>query len=263
MKLGRNEYFKLTRPTGWDFYSGKTINYREALGRKVKAPRFEGELALCGPGVLHASKKPLDCFQGSRIPCSLFIIQGKPVLKSDSKCGFKELKVNREVPANKFAGIFAFNYEGAVTPLDPRKITPPTIDDRILKELSVWASVRASVGDSVWASVRASVWDSVRASVWDSVGASVWDSVRASVWDIEAAYLGTLFPTVKVWKYTDKLKVAGYPFQSCINLLKQGLIPAYHQKKKEWFLLGGPNLAILKTKFLEELRKYDKEAAAT
>jgi hypothetical protein len=53
----------------------------------------------------------------------------------------------------------------------------------MLKETSVWASVRASVRDSV----RASVWDSVRASVWDSVWASVRasvvDSVRASVWD--------------------------------------------------------------------------------
>ena len=90
-------------------------------------------------------------------------------------------------------------------------------------------------GDSVWASVWASVWDSVRDSVRASVRDSVWDSIRDSVY----AYLGTLFPEVKTWKYTDKikgLKKGEYPFQSSIELLHRGFIAATDEK--EWFLLN-------------------------
>jgi len=31
-------YYKLARPDGWDFYTGKTINYREGIGKIVNAP---------------------------------------------------------------------------------------------------------------------------------------------------------------------------------------------------------------------------------
>ena len=87
---------------------------------------------------------------------------------------------------------------------------------------SVWASVEASVGDSVWDSVEASVEASVGDSVWDSVEASVRDSVRDSVW----AYISTLFPNIKKWKYI-KHEEGINPFQPCIDLWKAGLVPSY------------------------------------
>ena len=80
---------------------------------------------------------------------------------------------------------------------------------------SVWASVRASVGASVWDSVGAFVGD----SVWDSVGDSVRASVGASVW----AYISTLFPKIKKWKYIDHVEGEN-PFQSAIDLWKLGAL---------------------------------------
>jgi len=125
---------------------------------------------------------------------------------------------------------------------------------------SVWASVRdsvrasvgASVWDSVWASVWDSVWASVGASVWDSVWASVWasvrDSVGDSVWDSVGAYCGSLFP-IKEWKYVDytnPLFVKGeYPFQSCVDLWKQGLVPSFNGKV--WRLRRGAKGEVLYT----------------
>jgi hypothetical protein len=72
-----------------------------------------------------------------------------------------------------------------------------------------------------WASVRASVGASVGDSVWDSMWDSVWDSVRASI--------GSFFK-IKNWKYTEKLKIKGYPFQSGLDLWKRGLILTYDGK---------------------------------
>jgi len=94
---------------------------------------------------------------------------------------------------------------------------------------SVMDSVWASVWDSVWASVMDSVWDSVRDSVRASVGDLVWvsvgDSVTASVW----AYVSSLFPNIKKWKYINH-KEGVNPFKSCIDLWKGGYVPSFDGK---------------------------------
>jgi hypothetical protein len=94
---------------------------------------------------------------------------------------------------------------------------------------SVWASVGDSVRDSVWASVGDSVGASVGASVRDSVWASVWASVGASV----GAYMSGLFPNIQDWKYI-KHENGKNPFQPCINLWKDGLVPSFDGKV--WWL---------------------------
>jgi hypothetical protein len=119
---------------------------------------------------------------------------------------------------------------------------------------SVWASVvdsvRASVGDSVWASVVASLAASVEASVRrTSVGDSVWRtslaaSVRDSVGDSVLAYAGTFFKlSRKNWKYTEKIKTKGYPFQPSVDLWEMGIVPVFDGT--EWMLLGGNDAHIL------------------
>jgi len=135
-------------------------------------------------------------------------------------------------------------YKPAVHPFrdikPPKKITKKHL--ALLKQWdSVWASVGASVWASVWDSVWASVWDSVRASVWASVGASVgasvWASVRASVWDSVGAYIGSFFNLPRnAWKYTEKIKTKGYPFQSAVDLWMMGLVPSFDGEK--WRLHG-------------------------
>jgi len=153
--------------------------------------------------------------------------------------------------------------EGLKNLIHPFKITPPKkITKKHLNLLrqwdSVWDSVRGSVWDSVRDSVRdsvgGSVWDSVRDSVWDSVRGSVWDSVRDSVGDSVGgsvggsvrdsvwAYTGSHFE-IKKWRYTDKIKIKGYPFQSVVKLWKMGLVPSYDGKV--WRLHGGKKANIL------------------
>ena len=255
-------YYKIARTNGWDFFTGRTINYRMALaeGKPVSCPDPNPAAGLCSAGVLHASKRAEACFQGGELPCSLFIVRGKAVCSDSTKSGFIELEVVEELLPENF---FRWRYAEALNPLNPLTLTPPVIDDAVLELLtawdsvrdSAWASARASVADSVgasawarvWASVAASVGASTRASVADSVrdsvGASVWasvaDSVRASVGASVWAYIGYIFaPVVEAWKER-------YPFQSAVDLWKLGLVPSYDGSV--WRLHGGPRGGILYT----------------
>ena len=109
---------------------------------------------------------------------------------------------------------------------------------------SVWASVRDSVCDSVWDSVGDSVWD----SVCDSVGCSVRDSVWDSVW----AYTGSFF-RLPTWKNIDHAK-GTYPFQSCVTLWNQGLVPSFDGTT--WRLHGGKKAEVLFSITATELKNW-------
>ena len=110
---------------------------------------------------------------------------------------------------------------------------------------SVYDSVRDSVYDSVYDSVRDSVYDSVRDSVYDSVRDSVYDSVRDSVrdsvYDSVWAYIGSLFPGVKEWKYAPPTD--GYPYQPWVDLWKRRLVPSYDGTV--WRLHSGPQAEVV------------------
>jgi len=276
--MRKKSYYKLAKPDGWDFYTGKTINYRDNIGKVIKCPNVDAGAILCTNTVIHASKNPNDCFIGAKIPCSAFEVTGKPLVEDKIKCGFKKLKIIKEI--DDLDKLFGWKYSEVINPIHPFKLNPPVITEKHIELLktwasvraSVWASVRASVGasvgasvwdsigasvwDSVWASVRASVRDSVGtsvgdsvrasvwASVWASVGASVWDSVGASVWDSVWGYIGSFFPKIKVWKYIEcHLNI--YPFQSAVDLWKMGLVPSFDGKL--WRLHGGEKGKILYT----------------
>jgi len=229
--------YKLTQPDGFDFYTG-TINYRDAIGTIIRITDFDPpEKGACGRG-LHASKNANDCFIGSKIPCAAFRVKGiQKIAGDEQKCRYRALKVIEEI--HDLDKLFGWNYLEACNPIRPFALKPPNINqthlDSLEKWASVWASVRASVGDSVWASVRASVGDSVWDSVWDSVGASVVDSV--------AAYIGSLFPRIKNWKYINDDKHGKYPFQPAANLWKEGFMPSFDGKI--WRLHGGEKGEIL------------------
>ena len=242
-------YVKLARPDGFDFHTGNTINYRDNIGKTVKPPKANPKGRLCSSAFIHASVKPNDCFIGAKIPCSAYRVEGTPVITEFQKCGFVELKVLEEI--TNLDKLFGWNYTEVCSPIHPfkmpkkRKATPER-----LELLRLWGSVRdsvrGSVRDSVWGSVRDSVRDSVGDSVWDSVWdsvggsvwGSVWDSVRDSVW----AYIGNLFPNVEKWSGI-KQEPGVYPFQSAVDLWKQGIVPACDGKL--WYLLSGKNADII------------------
>ena len=84
--------------------------------------------------------------------------------------------------------------------IHPFQIDPPEINETHIELLKQWNSV----------------WD----SVWDSVGDSVWDSV----W----AYNSSFF-ILNGWKYTDAIGGIN-PFQPCIDLWEQGIVPSFDGK---------------------------------
>jgi len=242
--------YKLTRPDGFDFYSG-TINYRENIGKIIRVTDFDlPSFGSCGKG-LHASRNPNDCFIGAEIPCAAFLVKGIQRIAGDKKKSrYQAVKVLKEI--KDLDSLFGWKYSEAKNPIHPFKIPAPKITNYHIELLekwdsvwtsvrgavrvSVWDSVRGTVGDFVWNSVRDFVWNSVRGSVGDSVrGAvrdSVWDSVGGSVW----AYVGSLFPNIRCWKYL-KHKRGEYPFQPAVDLWRVGLVPSYDGNI--WRLHGG------------------------
>ena len=202
--------YKLTRPDGYDFYSG-TINYRDAIGTVIRVTDFDPpEHGVCGHG-LHASRNPNNCFVGAKIPCIAFKVQGIGKIIGDSKKSrYRALKIIKEI--HDLNNLFGWNYIEAANPIHPFKIKPPEITEVEFKLLKKWASVGASV----------------EAYVGDSVGASVWNSV--------GAYIGSLFPAIKKWKYIDHRR-GHYPFQPAVDLWKIGLVPSFDGKV--WRLHGG------------------------
>ena len=243
--------YKLTRLDGMDFYSG-TVDYAGSIGKIIRITDYDTSSNPCGRG-LHASRNPNDCFIGAKIPCRAFRVKGINRLAGDKqKSRYKALKIIAEIKdLNK---LFGWNYTEAINPIHPFKIKPPKITENEIALLKVWDSVGDSVRGSVGDSVRASIWDSVRGSVGVSVGGLVggvvgglvWDSVGDSVgglvWDSVWGYIGSLFPDIKNWKYISHEKGI-YPYQCCVDLWKQGLVPSYDGKV--WRLHGGPIAKIL------------------
>jgi hypothetical protein len=230
--------YKLTRPDGYDFFSG-TINYRDAIGTIIRVTKYDPpERGSCGRG-LHASRNPNDCFVGAKIPCAAFRVKGvEPLAKDKQKTRYQALRVIEEI--TDLDTLFGWKYSEVVNLIHPFKIPCPKITATHIALVAVEASVWDFVWDSVWDSVRDSVWDSVRDSVRDSLRVSVedslWDSVEASVEAFVWAYIGSFFPNIKIWKYASKTKE--YPYQSCVDLWRMGLVPSHDGKT--WRLHGGP-----------------------
>lgn len=213
-------YYKIARPDGFDFYTGKTINYRDAIGGKpVRAPAARGtNPELCSPSVLHASEIAEQCFVGGKVPCSLYVVEGRSVVHDSQKHGFRQLRVIEELdPATHFE----WRYAEAADPWHPFKLPPREVNGSHIELLRSWASVR----DSVWDSAN---------SVWDSAN-SVGDSARA--------YIGYLFsPVISDWKHVQH-EPGTYPFQPAVDLWHQGLVPSFDGKL--WRLHGHSDARIL------------------
>ena len=131
--------------------------------------------------------------------------------------------------------ILGYKLSEIINPINPLLIKRGEVSGKEIESLKQWASVRASVWDSVGASVGASVWDSVRASV------------RDSVWDSMGAYISSIFPNIKKWKYIDHKKGIN-PFQYGADLWKAGLVSSY--SNGIWRLHSGE-----KAKIIYELKK--------
>jgi hypothetical protein len=245
-------FWKGAKPNGWDLYTGKTINYRENVGKTVMIPSRDRNLKaeLCTASVLHASPLPNGVFISAKIPMSLFEVTGKPVVRDDEKCGFRKLKILREIPQDEISKVLGWNYAEACNPVNPFELTAPAhVTVAHLSALKYWAhvgaqvwaqvgaQVEAQVGAQVWAQVEAQVeaqvWAQVWAQVGAQVGAQVWAQVGAQVWaQVEAqelGYISSLFP--------NKIN------ENCDMLWRNGLI--WTNYNGVWRLHSGPAVKII------------------
>ena len=221
------KFYKAAKTDGWDFYTGRTINYRSCIGKTTKALPIVDNPEICSKDVIHASTKALDALSYAEIPCALFLVKGSSVVEQRDKRGFFKLKVLKEITDLDKA--FGFKYSEVINPVHPFKIEPPEIGEKEIELLKAWIGVRGtardSIRDSIRDSVRASVvsvhrtfwisvWNLVCRTVGDLVGDSIWDSVyktgsvyktvsvmemdsvRDSVWDSVWVYTSSLFPDI-------------------------------------------------------------------
>ena len=130
-----------------------------------------------------------------------------------------------------------------------RDITPPKkITKKHLDLLSAWVNAWAGMRINIWNKMGAMVGASTRNSIWNNVGISVWDRLGAnmaeSVEDHIVAYTGSFFKfPSSTWKYTKKIKIKGYPFQSAVDLWMMGLVLSFDGQT--WRLHGGKNGKVL------------------
>ena len=203
-------YYKLARPDGWDFYTGKTINYRAAIGKEVHCPDANPSKGLCSSGLIHASDEPSKCFVGAEIPCSAYLVMGSPVAGDNDKHGFTRLYILEEIPPEHLDALFGWCYHEACAPVHPLLLPRRQVSDGDIALLRTWVSV------------------------WNSV----WDSVRDSVW----VYIGSLFPNITHWRHVDH-EPGVYPFAAGAELWRRGLVPSYDGTV--WRLHAGPQAEIV------------------
>jgi len=220
------------------------------LGKKYVCDDFDtsdyecsdGFYAVDFNGLVYALNK-----DGKKHPVFEVEVGGRSKEFNQFKRRYEEITIVRELSDDEIKeGLLAceekegYRVYEACYPVHPFEVNPMPLEDakKLLQEWKkVWALIMDSVWDSVWNSVRDSIWNSVSASVWDSVGASVWDSVwdsvSASVWDSVMdsiwAYISSLFPNIKKWKYVNHEDGVN-PFQSCIDLWKGGYVPSFDGK---------------------------------
>jgi hypothetical protein len=166
-------------------------------------------------------------------------VGGRSVISNTCKQGYEKQNIVRMLPKTEVRKLIReqsktmdWDYYHTCYPVNPLKINKPFDKEKALRLLKEW--------DSVWN------------SVWYSVGASVWDSVRYSAMDCFYAYVSSLFPNIKKWKYVDHEEGVN-PFQCGIDLWHMGLVPSFDGNV--WRLHKGKKAEVVLEKTREELKE--------
>jgi len=261
-------YYKVARADGFDFYTGKTINYRDNVGKVVKVPDA-GTPRLCSKTTLHASTNPNDGFIGATFPLSIYEVEGEAVVSNEEEniFGFQELSIKREIPQSELDALLGWNYTEACNPVHPFRMEAPKVTDKHVELLREWAEIIDSIWDIgtrkvIWPSLRAKWGDSVADTIgdtnWEFVGhdvkASVENAVRPSIEDSLGAYTASFYLDTP-WLNIDH-KPGEFPLKPAADLWREGLVAA--NDGRAWRLYGGYNAEILlmEKKFLSKCVVY-------
>ena len=241
--------YKLTYPDGLDFYS-KSINYREAVGTTIRIKDYDPkDFGVCGRG-LHASRNPNDCFIGATIPCAAFHVKGINKIAGDKvKTRYQGLKIIEEI--TDLDELFGWNYSEAINPINPFKIKAPKVDQNIIQLLKEFISVfdgfkdDFSIYNSVRSSIQSYIYYSTCNGIINYISNCVRGSIKYSINNSIYAYVGSLFPNIKKWKYVEHKKGV-YPFQSGADLWKIGFVISHGWYGDEvWRLHVGENAKVV------------------
>jgi hypothetical protein len=212
-------------------------NYRYKIGEKYHCDDFDEDKSEdCSRGFYAVDIEGLPyCFNVHRDVYEVKV-WGKKVEIDQYKRRYENIEIIRKCTheeikskAMKIDAKLGYKLSEVLFPFNP--LTKKTkLTDEHIELLKQW--------DSVWDSVWDGVWDSVGVSVGVSVGASVW----ASVWVSVGAYISSLFPDIKKWKYIDRAPGVN-PFQPCIDLWYAGIVPSYDGKT--WRLHSGKKAEII------------------
>jgi len=166
------------------------------IGVPYNCPDFDESERLCSRGYYATDTEGLVY---SLRPGKLVFeceVWGRKKVFDQFKQRFENIKVIKEVedlPALLKSCDCGYNLYEACFPINPFGIDAKPVTDKEIALLGAWASV----WDSVWASVR--------------------------------AYVSSLFPNIREWKYINH-EVGVNPFQSCIDLWKSGFVPSFDGK---------------------------------
>lgn len=183
-------WHKLARPDGFDFYTGKTLNYREAIRRTLLCPDFNLR-PECGGGI-HISENPCDGFIGAKIPCSAYEVRPKNLVRIDErKSKAQEVYVVREI--TDLDTLFGFPYTDLVSFIDNLKNIPwfrpdhnPDPSWRIFTR-KTWDAHRAAAlyaaRDAAWNAARDAARNAARDAAWNAARNAARDAARDAAWD--------------------------------------------------------------------------------
>jgi hypothetical protein len=158
-------------------------------------------------------------------------VSGKEKIFDKYKQRFENIEIVREIPIDELKQLVKnqsdkmdWDYYSALFPFNPFLIEPTITIEEAQRLLEEWISVYNFVGTSAYDSVWSSVYASVRESVWNSVYDSVYGFVYGFMYGSARIYMGSLFPGIKKWKNINH-EVGTYPFQPCVDLWNNGVIP--------------------------------------
>lgn len=176
-------FYKATRVDQTDFRTG-TILYEP--GKRVR-PHPADRRRICGPGYLHAADVPTETLLGGEWPCRLFEVTGKPVVGFDSqhphKGGFKQLTVERELPAHEVfgpQGAELVEFFGAVRALDYEQA----------KRLhAAWNAACSAARIAAWNAARFAARNAAWNAAWAAACSAAWDAALDAARDAALAIL--------------------------------------------------------------------------
>lgn len=225
--------YKVLQVVGNSIYSPLQNHYygeiKEVIGKKFICDDFSKSKRECDKGFYATDIDGLIYCMNNSKSNRVFEVEvgGRSKVFNECKQRYEEQTIVRMLSENEVTQLIReqsdkmeWDYYHACYPVNPLELDIPFNKDKALKLLKEWDSV------------------------WDSV----WDSARASVY----AYISSLFPNIKKWKYI-KHKEGVNPFQSGIDLWHMGLVPSFDGNV--WRLHKGKNAEVILEITKEELRR--------